>query len=188
LLEHLPLQHVDLAIWKHQKQHDLTWHLGLPPPLHTYPTQGALSPCVRASATAATTRMQLLPEGGVSPCNIRVIGVGGGGSNAVQRMLETAIEGVEFWSLNTDVQALARMAEPARTMVIGNDVTRGLGAGGMPEIGRRAAEESREAIAEIVKGADLVFVTAGMGGGTGSGAAPVVAEVSADALRRRRRR
>ncbi|KAG5192621.1 cell division protein [Tribonema minus] len=111
---------------------------------------------------------------------MQVIGVGGGGSNAVKRMLETDIEGVEFWSLNTDVQALARM-QPARTMTIGNTITRGLGAGGMPEIGRKAAEESRDQIAEIVAGADLVFVTAGMGGGTGSGAAPVVAEVAREA-------
>jgi Tubulin/FtsZ family, GTPase domain len=121
--------------------------------------------------------MQLLPEGGMSPCNIKVIGVGGGGSNAVKRMMETYIEGVEFWSLNTDVQALARIQNGARTMTIGNTITRGLGAGGVPDIGRRAAEESRQQIAEIVAGADLVFVTAGMGGGTGSGAAPVVAEV-----------
>jgi cell division protein FtsZ len=114
----------------------------------------------------------------MSPCNIKVIGVGGGGSNAVKRMMETYIEGVEFWSLNTDVQALARIQNGARTMTIGNTITRGLGAGGVPDIGRRAAEESRQQIAEIVAGADLVFVTAGMGGGTGSGAAPVVAEVS----------
>lgn len=97
----------------------------------------------------------------------KVIGVGGGGSNAVKRMMESAIEGVEFWSLNTDVQALARV-RGARTMTIGNTITRGLGAGGVPEIGRRAADESRQQIADIASGTDLVFVTAGMGGGTGA--------------------
>lgn len=96
----------------------------------------------------------------------KVIGVGGGGSNAVKRMMESEIQGVEFWSLNTDVQALARV-QGARTMTIGNTITRGLGAGGVPEIGRRAADESRQQIADITTGTDLVFVTAGMGGGTG---------------------
>ncbi|CAM9598532.1 unnamed protein product, partial [Ectocarpus sp. 13 AM-2016] len=109
-----------------------------------------------------------------------VIGVGGGGSNAVKRMMESEIEGVDFWSLNTDVQALGRVYG-ARTMTIGNTITRGLGAGGVPDIGRRAADESRQQIQEIVQGTDLVFVTAGMGGGTGSGAAPVVAEVAKEA-------
>ncbi|CAM9468641.1 unnamed protein product [Choristocarpus tenellus] len=125
-------------------------------------------------------KMQIHPEGGQSPCNIKVIGVGGGGSNAVKRMMESEISGVEFWSLNTDVQALGKVYG-ARTMTIGNTITRGLGAGGVPEIGRRAAEESRMQIADIVSGTDLVFVTAGMGGGTGSGAAPVVAEVAKEA-------
>ncbi|CAM9181451.1 unnamed protein product [Scytosiphon promiscuus] len=132
-----------------------------------------------------TTTMQILPEGGQSPCNIKVIGVGGGGSNAVKRMMESEIEGVEFWSLNTDVQARISRAlgrvYGARTMTIGNTITRGLGAGGVPDIGRRAADESRQQIADIAAGTDLVFVTAGMGGGTGSGAAPVVAEVSKEA-------
>ncbi|CAN0219757.1 unnamed protein product [Ectocarpus sp. 12 AP-2014] len=127
-----------------------------------------------------TVVMQIHPEGGQSPCNIKVIGVGGGGSNAVKRMMESEIEGVDFWSLNTDVQALGRVYG-ARTMTIGNTITRGLGAGGVPDIGRRAADESRQQIQEIVQGTDLVFVTAGMGGGTGSGAAPVVAEVAKEA-------
>lgn len=121
----------------------------------------------------------LMPDGGLSPCVIKVIGVGGGGCNAVDRMLDTAVGGVEFWALNTDAQALGRSkAKGAKILNIGAAVTRGLGAGGNPEIGRLAAEESRKEIAAMVTGTDLCFVTSGMGGGTGSGAAPVVAEVS----------
>ncbi|KAL3771787.1 hypothetical protein ACHAWO_013366 [Cyclotella atomus] len=121
----------------------------------------------------------LMPDGGLSPCVIKVLGVGGGGSNAVDRMLDTRISGVEFWAINTDAQALGRSkAKGAQILNIGSSVTRGLGAGGDPEIGRLAAEESREEINAMVSGADLCFITSGMGGGTGSGAAPVVAEVS----------
>mmetsp|Transcript_44749 Transcript_44749/g.91330 ORF Transcript_44749/g.91330 Transcript_44749/m.91330 type:complete len:412 (-) Transcript_44749:4250-5485(-) len=116
------------------------------------------------------------PEGGSSPCVIKVIGVGGGGGNAVNRMVG-GVDGVEFWSINTDAQALSRSLAP-NTCNIGAKLTRGLGAGGNPEIGRKAAEESRDLIGEAVSAGDLVFVTAGMGGGTGSGAAPVVAEVA----------
>lgn len=112
-----------------------------------------------------------------SPCVIKVVGVGGGGGNAVNRMVETNILGVEFWNVNTDLQALAR-ALSKNTLAIGGENTRGLGAGGNPEMGKKAAEESRDEIRKIVSGSDLVFVTAGMGGGTGSGAAPVVAEVA----------
>jgi cell division protein FtsZ len=121
----------------------------------------------------------LMPDGGLNPCVIKVIGVGGGGCNAVDRMLDTAVGGVQFWSLNTDAQALGRSkAKGARVLNIGAGATRGLGAGGNPEIGRLAAEESRKEIEQMVMGTDLCFVTAGMGGGTGSGAAPVVAEVA----------
>ena len=121
----------------------------------------------------------LMPDGGLSPCVIKVLGVGGGGSNAVDRMLDTRISGVEFWAINTDAQALGRSkAKGAQVLNIGSAVTRGLGAGGDPEIGRLAAEESREEVHAMVEGADLCFITSGMGGGTGSGAAPVVAEVS----------
>lgn len=120
-----------------------------------------------------------MPDGGLSPCIIKVIGVGGGGCNAVDRMLDTAVGGVEFWALNTDAQALGRSkVKGAKVLNIGASVTRGLGAGGNPEIGRLAAEESRKEIAACVSGTDLCFVTSGMGGGTGSGAAPVVAEVA----------
>jgi len=112
-------------------------------------------------------------------CVIKVVGVGGGGGNAIVRMLETGVGGVEFSVMNTDTQALAHPRfSQMPNLNIGNDVSRGLGAGGNPEIGRLAAIESREDIRRMVTGADLVFVTAGMGGGTGSGAAPVVAEVA----------
>lgn len=134
-----------------------------------------------ASSGVASLRCEVLPEGGVSPCVIKVVGVGGGGGNAVVRMTQQSIPGVEFWCLNTDAQAINRVngaPDQIKTLQIGNDVTRGLGAGGMPDIGKRAAEESRADIAEVVAGADMVFVTAGMGGGTGSGAAPIVAEVA----------
>jgi len=121
----------------------------------------------------------LIPDGGLSPCVIKVLGVGGGGTNAVDRMLDTRINGVEFWAINTDAQALGRSkAKGASVLNIGSAVTRGLGAGGDPEVGRLAAEESREEIAAMVQGTDLCFVTSGMGGGTGSGAAPVVSEIS----------
>ena len=125
--------------------------------------------------------MGIVPEGGVSPCVIKVIGVGGGGGNAVMRMVETGVSGVDFWAINTDAQALAKFTDATNVLNIGKEVTRGLGAGGQPENGRLAAEESREAILKVVQGSDLVFVTAGMGGGTGSGAAPIVAECAKEA-------
>jgi cell division protein FtsZ len=108
---------------------------------------------------------------------IKVIGVGGGGQNAVNRMIEEGIEGVEFIVANTDAQALALSKAPIRVR-LGDKLTRGLGAGGDPEIGRKAAEESAEELYNVLKGADMVFVTAGMGGGTGTGAAPIVAQVA----------
>ncbi len=108
---------------------------------------------------------------------IRVIGVGGGGSNAVNRMIRADMLGVEFITVNTDAQALARSVAP-RTLRIGEKVTRGLGAGGDPSIGQRSAEEDAERIRGALAGSDMVFVTAGMGGGTGSGAAPVIAEIA----------
>ncbi|MFD1415499.1 cell division protein FtsZ [Oceanobacillus jeddahense] len=110
---------------------------------------------------------------------IKVIGVGGGGNNAVNRMIEHGVEGVEFIAVNTDSQALnLSMAESK--IQIGGKLTRGLGAGANPEVGKKAAEESKEQLEEVLKGADMVFVTAGMGGGTGTGAAPVIAQVAKD--------
>ncbi|AEE96771.1 cell division protein FtsZ [Mahella australiensis] len=108
---------------------------------------------------------------------IKVIGVGGGGNNAVNRMIEFGVKGVEFISINTDKQALY-MSQANQKIQIGEKITKGLGAGANPDIGQKAAEESRDEIAQSVKGADMVFVTAGMGGGTGTGAAPVVAQVT----------
>lgn len=112
-----------------------------------------------------------------SVAKIKVIGVGGGGGNAVNRMIASEVTGVEFWSINTDSQALAQNGAPKR-LQMGQKLTRGLGAGGNPAIGQKAAEESREEIAHAIENADLVFITAGMGGGTGTGAAPIVAEVA----------
>ena len=109
--------------------------------------------------------------------SIKVIGVGGGGNNAVNRMISAGLRGVEFIAVNTDAQALNLAMAPTRLQV-GAKLTKGLGAGADPEVGQKAAEESREEIANALRGADMVFVTAGMGGGTGTGAAPVVAEVS----------
>jgi cell division protein FtsZ len=110
---------------------------------------------------------------------IRVIGVGGGGSNAVNRMIRAEMMGVEFIACNTDAQALLQSDAPHKIR-IGDKITRGLGAGGDPGIGQRAAEEDSEKIYEALKDSDMVFITAGMGGGTGSGAAPVIAEVARD--------
>jgi len=114
-------------------------------------------------------------------CNavIKVIGVGGAGGNAVNRMVASELKGVEFIVANTDAQALQRSMAP-RKIQIGSRLTKGLGAGGVPEIGRRAAEEDSELIREALAGADMVFVTAGMGGGTGTGASPLVAEIARD--------
>lgn len=110
---------------------------------------------------------------------IKVIGVGGGGTNAVNRMIEEGIQGVEFIAVNTDAQAL--LLSKAQTRVrIGDKLTRGLGAGGNPEVGRKSAEESVEDLYNVLKGSDMVFITAGLGGGTGTGAAPIVAQVARD--------
>jgi cell division protein FtsZ len=111
---------------------------------------------------------------------IRVVGVGGGGSNAVNRMIAAGVSGVEFIAINTDAQALTLSQAPKRIR-IGDKVTKGLGAGGDAEIGTKAAEESQEELFKAIEGADMVFVTAGMGGGTGTGAAPVIAELAHDA-------
>ncbi|MBB6443753.1 cell division protein FtsZ [Bacillus benzoevorans] len=114
-----------------------------------------------------------------SLATIKVIGVGGGGNNAVNRMIEHGVQGVEFIAVNTDAQAL-NLSKAEVKMQIGAKLTRGLGAGANPEVGKKAAEESKEAVEEALKGADMVFVTAGMGGGTGTGAAPVIAQIARD--------
>ena len=108
---------------------------------------------------------------------IKVVGVGGGGSNAVNRMIESGIHGVEFIAMNTDIQVLDLSGAPKKVQ-LGANLTRGLGAGGNPEIGKSAAEESKNEIRKALEGSDMVFVTAGMGGGTGTGAAPVIADLA----------
>jgi cell division protein FtsZ len=110
---------------------------------------------------------------------IKVVGVGGGGSNAVDRMIADGVQGVEFFTINTDVQALMHSLAPTRVR-IGDKLTRGLGSGGNPVIGQKAAEENQEDIYEQLKGADMVFVAAGMGGGTGTGASPIIAGIAHD--------
>jgi cell division protein FtsZ len=118
-----------------------------------------------------------LMETNIAGAVIKVIGVGGGGGNAVEHMVEQSIDGVDFICTNTDAQALKNSA--ARTVLqMGNNVTKGLGAGANPDVGRQAALEDRERIVELVEGADMVFITAGMGGGTGTGGAPVVAQIA----------
>ena len=120
---------------------------------------------------------ELVDSAPSSSAVIKVIGVGGGGGNAVNHMVESSIEGVEFICANTDAQALKRVS--AKTVLqLGSEITKGLGAGADPEVGRQAAMEDRERIAELLNGADMVFITAGMGGGTGTGGAPVVAQVA----------
>ncbi|XP_050219570.1 cell division protein FtsZ homolog 1, chloroplastic [Mercurialis annua] len=116
----------------------------------------------------------------VESAKIKVVGVGGGGNNAVNRMIGSGLHGVDFYAINTDSQALVQSAAQ-NPLQIGELLTRGLGTGGNPLLGEQAAEESKDAIANALKGSDLVFITAGMGGGTGSGAAPVVAQISKDA-------
>lgn len=109
--------------------------------------------------------------------DIKVIGVGGGGNNAINRMIDAGLKGVEFIAVNTDAQALF-ISKADRKIQIGEKLTKGLGAGANPEVGKKAAEESRDDIKKALQGADMVFVTAGMGGGTGTGAAPIIAEVA----------
>ncbi len=109
--------------------------------------------------------------------DIKVIGVGGGGSNAINRMIANGLNGVEFWTVNTDAQSL-ELSQCQNRLQIGSKLTRGLGAGGNPQIGQKAAEESRDDLLAALDGADMVFITAGMGGGTGTGAVPIVAEIA----------
>ncbi|URE20591.1 Cell division protein ftsZ [Musa troglodytarum] len=151
------------------------------------------SPCGPAPAPAAAARRGALrrrrvaavrcsfsPFVPVESARIKVVGVGGGGNNAVNRMIGSGLQGVEFYAINTDSQALLH-SQAKNPLQIGEVLTRGLGTGGNPLLGEQAAEESKETIASALKDSDLVFITAGMGGGTGSGAAPVVAQISRDA-------
>jgi cell division protein FtsZ len=123
--------------------------------------------------------IELVDEKGLSPTVIKVIGAGGGGSNAVNRMITSGLRNVQFIVANTDIQAL-NLSKAESRLGLGAKVTHGLGAGGKPEVGEKAALEDREAIAGSLRGADMVFVTAGMGGGTGTGSAPVIAQIARD--------
>ncbi len=121
--------------------------------------------------------IDMVRENTVNPTKIKVIGVGGAGGNAVQRMVSYGIKGVEFWAMNTDMQVIDGLNVPNK-LVLGQDTTKGLGAGAKPEVGEKAALEAREEIEKALKGANMIFVTAGMGGGTGTGASPVIAEIA----------
>ena len=123
--------------------------------------------------------VEIMSIGAESSAKIIVIGVGGAGNNAVNRMIDEKIGGVEFIGINTDKQALTLCKAPT-LIQIGEKLTKGLGAGAQPEVGRQAAEESSEELRQAMQGADMVFVTCGMGGGTGTGAAPVVAKLAKD--------
>jgi cell division protein FtsZ len=151
----------------------------------TVPTNSAedrLKKLLRTNVTAPAPVTQAnhveVNVGYISPiANIKVVGVGGGGNNAVNRMIDSGIEGIEFIAINTDAQAL--FTSKAQTRInVGRATTRGLGAGANPEIGKKAAEESSEEIKQALAGADMVFITCGLGGGTGTGAAPVIAEIA----------
>ena len=122
---------------------------------------------------------QQAPAPGISPAKIKVIGVGGGGGNAVNRMIKNGLSGVEFWLMNTDLQVL-QYSTCKNKIQLGAKLTNGLGAGGEPQVGEKAAEEAQQEITQAIEGADMVFVTAGMGGGTGTGAAPIVAKIAKD--------
>jgi cell division protein FtsZ len=155
---------------------------GAPNPSRTEGSSGGVSAESRSTSeryvAGVPTRERKLEEiVSQGAANIKVIGVGGGGGNAVNRMIASNVAGVEFWSINTDSQAL-NQSEATKQLQVGQKLTRGLGAGGNPAIGQKAAEESRDEIAAALSGADLVFITCGMGGGTGTGAAPIVAEIA----------
>jgi cell division protein FtsZ len=123
--------------------------------------------------------IELLEERASAPTIIKVLGVGGGGNNAINRMISSGLRNVDFIAINTDLQALTKSKAEAQ-VPIGSKLTQGLGAGGVPEIGEKAALEDREAIENIVRGSDMIFITAGMGGGTGTGGAPVIASVAGE--------
>ena len=127
----------------------------------------------------SSDNMTQQPAPGISPAKIKVIGVGGGGGNAVNRMIKSGLTGVEFWLMNTDLQVL-HYSTCKNKIQLGAKLTNGLGAVGEPQVGEKAAEEAQQEITSAIEGADMVFVTAGMGGGTGTGAAPVVAKIAKD--------
>ena len=127
--------------------------------------------------TSSAPTQTPISRNGANPTNIKVVGVGGGGGNAVNRMIKAGLSGVEFWLMNTDLQVL-EYGQTKNKIQLGSKSTAGLGAGGDPAVGERAAEEAQQEITQALDGADMVFITAGMGGGTGTGAAPVVAKIA----------
>ena len=131
----------------------------------------------KKETTSAQTSMPL--SNTVNPAKIKVVGVGGGGGNAVNRMVKAGLSGVEFWVMNTDLQVLNCSAVKNKIQ-LGVQETKGLGAGGEPQVGEKAAEEAQQEITAALEGADMVFITAGMGGGTGTGAAPIIAKIAKD--------
>ncbi len=131
------------------------------------------------SSTDSVAQSSPAPAPGISPAKIKVVGVGGGGGNAVNRMIKSGLTGVEFWLMNTDLQIL-NTSICQNKIQLGPKLTNGLGAGGEPQVGEKAAEEAQQEITQALEGADMVFVTAGMGGGTGTGAAPIVAKIAKD--------
>ncbi|XP_010913967.1 cell division protein FtsZ homolog 1, chloroplastic [Elaeis guineensis] len=159
-------------------------HLASPSSLPLAPSPRGLSAVGRRRASlwrgGSTVRCSYSSFAPVDSARIKVVGVGGGGNNAVNRMIGSGLQGVEFYAINTDAQALLH-SQAKNPLQIGELLTRGLGTGGNPLLGEQAAEESKEVIANALKDSDLVFITAGMGGGTGSGAAPVVAQISKEA-------
>ncbi|KAM1206575.1 hypothetical protein ACFX2I_007246 [Malus domestica] len=175
-----------MAAWKNPNE--LIWKTSssIPAAFHHHKPLPSLRTCIPLSSKrrSAWKRHRF----GVVSCSfapmesakIKVVGVGGGGNNAVNRMIGSGLHGVDFYAINTDSQALLQSAAEY-PLQIGELLTRGLGTGGNPLLGEQAAEESKEAISNALKGSDLVFITAGMGGGTGSGAAPVVAQISKEA-------
>jgi len=139
----------------------------------------SLSSSYDSSYSVQSSDSVITPETVINPAKIKVIGVGGGGGNAVKRMIKSGLSGVEFWLMNTDLQVLSA-SECKNRIQLGAKLTNGLGAGGEPQIGEKAAEEAQQEITAAIEGADMVFVTAGMGGGTGTGAAPIVAKIAKD--------
>jgi len=147
------------------------------PPIQSASAAASLRSGFRAGEAARRREKMFTAPKSESFARIMVIGIGGGGSNAVNRMIEEGLAGIEFAAINTDAQALLLSNAPKRVR-IGDKLTRGLGAGGNPEVGRKAAEESAEELYEVLKGADMIFLAAGIGGGTGTGAAPIIAQIA----------
>src|SRR5262245_13712682 len=143
------------------------------------PARAAEPSPARAATAPPPLTMDLLGEAALSSAKIRVVGVGGGGGNAVNRMIASGLAGVDFIAVNTDMQAL-KSSRAAMKVQIGAKLTKGLGAGANPDIGRQAALEDTEQLIELLEGADMVFVTTGLGGGTGTGAAPVIANLASE--------